>query len=93
MKFTNLKTKLWIYLTIFALSILLFLWFFQILFLNKFYELTKRKTIEDVSKELKINYNNSNYLNNLAYEQGLCIQIIQDKKLIYLLLVIIAGVF
>ena len=83
MKLTKLKSQIWIYLTIFALLILLFLWFFQILFLNKFYELTKRQTIENVSKEAKSHYNDDDFLNKLAFDHSLCIQIVTSRGMIY----------
>ncbi len=83
MKLKNLKSKIWFYLSIFAGIILLFLWFFQILFLNKFYELTKRKTVEDVSKEIKTHYNDEEYLSKLSFEKQICIQITKNEEIIY----------
>lgn len=83
LKSISLKKKLWFYLTLFVFGILLILWFFQILFLNTFYEFSKRQTMEEISKELKRNYKKEQDLNKLASEKGICIQIIHEDQILY----------
>lgn len=83
---SSLKVKILLYLTIFSGLILFFLWFFQILSLDLFYEHETRKTMREVRKELIEAYNNSsneNVYDNLSYIQNVCIEIIRDNYLVY----------
>lgn len=86
MKSNSLKVQIWKYLSIFSIFILSFLWLFQVLFLNKFYEFSKIKQLDNTINLIKQSYtNNSLYSNvdNYAEDNGICIQIFTDKKIIY----------
>lgn len=86
MKSNSLKVQIWKYLSIFSIFILSFLWLFQVLFLNKFYEYSKIKQLDNTINLIKESYtNNSLYSNidNYAEDNGICIQIFTDKKIIY----------
>ena len=52
MKKHSLSSKIWKYLVLFSLAILLFLWLFQVIFINKYYEWTKTRHIKQIAQEL-----------------------------------------
>ena len=52
----SLKNTLWIYLTVFSILILFFLWFFQIIFLDEYYESYKTKEIKAAALKIKFKY-------------------------------------
>lgn len=81
----SLKNNIWVYLIIFTLIILLFLWFFQIIFINSFYEYNKTKQIKNVASSIKENYENIsiNKLDNLSYEQDVCIEVVKNNNTLY----------
>ncbi len=54
-KAINLKWKILIYLLIFAVSILMLIYFFQIIFLQSFYKNTKIEEIKEVSANITFN--------------------------------------
>lgn len=86
MKSNSLKVQIWKYLSIFSIFILSFLWLFQVLFLNKFYEFSKIKQLDNTINLIKESYNNNSLYNNIdnyAEDNGICIQIFTDKKIIY----------
>lgn len=85
MKKSSLKGKVLFYLTIFTFVIVGGLWFLQILSLDVYYELSKVSTIEKVASEVYKLYDNENYkdiLDELAFEDDVCIEIV-DKRNIY----------
>ena len=86
MKSNSLKVQIWKYLSIFSIFILSFLWLFQVLFLNKFYEFSKIKQLDNTINLRKESYNNNSLYSNIdnyAEDNGICIQIFTDKKIIY----------
>ena len=86
MKSNSLKVQIWKYLSIFSIFILSFLWLFQVLFLNKFYEFSKIKQLDNTINLIKESYNNNSLYSNVdnyAEDNGICIQIFTDKKIIY----------
>ena len=86
MKSNSLKVQIWKYLSIFSIFILSFLWLFQVLFLNKFYEFSKIKQLDNTINLIKESYNNNSLYSNIdnyAENNGICIQIFTDKKIIY----------
>ena len=87
MKLKNsLKTNLWLYLSVFSLLILIFLWAFQILFLNVYYENSKTKELNIAIKEIKKEYNSDINFSNIdiiSRDNGICIQIIKNNGLQY----------
>lgn len=81
-KFSSIKSKTLGYLIIFCVSILIIFWIFQIVFLNVSYERYQVKTIESLAK--KISKGNEYNLENLAYENEICIeQVVGNEAIIY----------
>ena len=78
----SLNTKIWFYMSLFSVLILLFLWSFQILFLDTYYEHRKASNMKRLATEIsndykKINSINSfiSYLENISFTEGICIDI------------------
>lgn len=73
-----LTTKIWLFLTIFSILIIAFLWFFQVIFIDNYYEWYKTNEINVVAKIVKKNYGKDhfeNILNEIYYRKGICIEI------------------
>jgi len=86
MKKNSLKHKLLFYLTIFATVIIGGLWFLQILSLGTYYEISKTSKIEKIAKKVYNSYNEENYkdiLDNLAFEDDVCIEITNKQNIYY----------
>lgn len=82
----KLKTKVWIYLTFFSIFILAFLWIFQVFFLDSYYEWSKTKEILNLSNKIKNNYNSNEFtyiLDELSFKEDICIEVNDNKNLIY----------
>ena len=74
----SLATKIFKYLAIFSLFILIFLFFFQVIFINTFYEWTKTKTIKNLSKDILVTENDTSLydkLDRVSYEENVCIEL------------------
>ena len=74
----KLSTKIFTYLAIFSLFILIFLFFFQVIFINTFYEWTKTKTIKNLSKDILVTENDTSLydkLDRVSYEENVCIEL------------------
>lgn len=87
LKKDSLNVKIWLYLIFFSFSILLFIWLFQIIFLNAYYESAKSKEIDQVVETLKTKFNNKesfiNMLDSLTYNNTLCVQIEVEDIITY----------
>ena len=82
----SLKRKIWQYLIIFSLVIISFLWLFQVIFINKYYEYTKTKDIKQIANKLLTGYNSENIYNTLdeiSYQENLCIEITSSNSTLY----------
>ncbi len=70
------------YLIIFSILIVVFLWLFQVIFLNKYYEWYKTQNIQHVANEISNNYENSeeflNVLEDISMNEGICIEVMTD---------------
>lgn len=80
---TNLIKKIWFYLTIFSVSILSILWFFQVIFLNAYYTWVKINDISSIASKVKEGYQSNNYeelMDILAYNQDVCIDIVRSDN-------------
>ena len=74
----KLSTKIFTYLAIFSLFILIFLFFFQVIFINTFYEWTKTKTIKNLSKDILVTENDTTLydkLDRVSYKENVCIEL------------------
>ena len=80
----KLKFHIWLYLIIFTLIIILFLWLFQVIFINKYYELSKIDQIKNTTLKIIRNYNDdSEYLDKISYEDNICIEIVKNRMTVY----------
>ena len=86
MKKNSLSVQIWKYLMLFSVLILVFLWTFQVLFLNKYYEWEKTKDIKEVASTLSKNTNEQDILqtiNKSAYDKNICVEITNTNETIY----------
>lgn len=84
---SSLRYKIWLYLIVFSLSILLFLWLFQVIFLDSYYKWYKTKELVKTADKIAENYDEDTYeetLDNISHDSGICIELIKNKQLIYL---------
>ena len=82
----NLRNKIWKSLIIFSIIILCFLWFFQVLFLNSYYEWVKTKDMSKIVNKLKNNYQEEGFLDlldDITFDKGVCIEIVDGNKNTY----------
>lgn len=82
----NLRNKIWKSLIIFSIIILCFLWFFQVLFLNSYYEWVKTKDMSKILNKIKNNYREEGFidlLDNITFDKGVCIEIVDGNKNTY----------
>ncbi len=76
-----MNKKIWSYLILFSIILLLFLWFFQIVSLSSYYEMQKTHTMQKLANQVKMNYQiqeNDDFLENLeliSYQEGICIEL------------------
>ena len=78
----NINYQLIKYFLIFGIIILIFLWTFQVLFINQYYKFIKTSEIKKVSDKIIKNKNNNNLnsiLNNEAFDKSVCIELIDDS--------------
>ena len=74
----KLATKIFMYLAIFSLFILIFLFFFQVIFIDTFYEWTKTRTIKNLSKNILVTENDTSLydkLDKVSYKENVCIEL------------------
>ena len=84
-KSKSLIFKIFIYLSIFSLSILVFIWLFQIFLLNNYYEYYKTNELTNTLTIIKNNYTKDNFFNvleNVAYNTDFCIEIENNNETI-----------
>lgn len=83
-KKNSLKANVWIYLIIFTLIIITIIWFFQVVFIDSFYEYSKSKQIKQTANKIVENYTSDKYdLDKLSFDKDVCIEIVVNKKIIY----------
>lgn len=78
----NIKIKTFTYLLLFSIAILLLLWVVQIQFLGLFYERYQMENIKTVANKIVNNESDNFTLENYAYENNMCIQIITPNETI-----------
>ena len=82
----SLLNKIWIYLIIFSASIMGFLWFFQVLFLDAYYEYVKTNEVKKVATNIINNYDEDNIkemLDNYSFQENVCIDVVYKNMEIY----------
>ena len=86
LKKNNLNNQILKYFLIFSISILAFLWTFQVLFLDSFYKKEKTNEIKKVAETIKDNQKSENFsqiINDLSFDKEVCISITNDEQSIY----------
>lgn len=86
MKKNSLKFHFLVYFSLFAAIILILLFVFQVLFLNRYYEWSKNKSMKTIANLVKISYNTRHYqskLDMLSYRKDICIEITTDNSIYY----------
>ena len=82
----TLRNKIWVYLIIFSVAILSFLWFFQIIFLNSYYEWVKTNEIGEIANKIADSYETDEFedtLTSIAYKENVCIELIYNNDEFY----------
>lgn len=80
----NLNRNIWKYLIIFAITTLSFLWIFQVLFLDVYYELMKTNEISALADEMIENYEyNTLNFDLYTYKKGICIDVVVEGSDVY----------
>lgn len=85
-KENSLINKIWTYLIIFSIATVSFLWIFQVLFLDTYYEWTKTAEVEKVANKIILNFNGDNFkdiLDKYSYNQNMCIDVVYKNMEIY----------
>lgn len=63
---------------------MVFLWFFQVFFIDTYYEYSKTKQIKSTTEKIIKNFNNNiEYLDIISYEDNVCIEIVKNENIIY----------
>ena len=86
MKSKNLREKILIYLIVFCIAILSFLWLFQVIFLNSYYEWVKTNEVENIAAKIAAAYGNDDFndtLDSITYSEGVCIELIYNNSEVY----------
>ena len=81
----KLKHKIWLYLIFFLFIILACLWLFQVILLNSYYEWSIRSKLNDVASSIKKGSPDlKNMLDELAYNNDICIEVVdRNKNILY----------
>ncbi|MBR1376277.1 MAG: HAMP domain-containing histidine kinase [Bacilli bacterium] len=81
----SLTANVWSYLTLFSIAILGFLWLFQIVFLDKYYEYYKTKDLIKAAEYVNSNYQNNGITNMdiISHDYGVCVEIFDTNNIIY----------
>ena len=84
----SINTKIWLYLIGFSFFILIFLWVFQIAFLDKYYEYRKTNSMKKIAKEISSKYKSVSssdefyeYLEDISYNESICIEVNEDNEI------------
>lgn len=82
----SISVNILTYFIIFSIVFLLFLWTFQILFLNTFYKISRIKALNNSLNTLEKNYNQVNYrqyFDEISINSDLCIEIVESNIIEY----------
>ena len=67
----RLNFKILGYLIFFSIIILLVLWFLQVVSFGTYYELSVRRNLQSVVNDVKENYDSTEYLNRLSFDNNM----------------------
>lgn len=85
MKSNSLKVNIWLYLILFTFFIILFLWFFQVVFIGSYYEYSKTKQIKRTAHQISLEGGiiNQSKLDTLSFQNDVCIEVVNNYSTIY----------
>ena len=86
MKKSSFKNKIWIYLCIFSLVILIGILLLQVLSSDFYYEYTKKGEIKEIAEAVSKVYKDEDYiekLNELSFRKDVCIEITDKSTISY----------
>lgn len=80
----SIKWKVFLYMLIFAVLLIVLLWFFQIIYLEKFYKIIKGYEVEHVLSDLSSTINdndesNLEKLGDMSLKYDLCIEVVNSE--------------
>ncbi len=82
----SLHKQIWFSFLFFSLFILVFLWLTQVLFFDQYYEYKRTKSLEKIAAKVKHAYGSAdfyNQLDDLSYDEGVCIEIDRNGYIAY----------
>ena len=80
-KKNSLQMNIWLFLIAFSIFILIFLWFFQIIFLKVYYKSYKANELDKAASELRIAANLTNAsIDSIAQNRDICIEIYGENS-------------
>lgn len=82
----SISSNILAYFIIFSIVLLLFLWIFQILFLNTFYKISRTKALNNALSALEKKYNDVNYrqyFDEISINSDICIEIVESNIIEY----------
>ena len=82
----SLRANVWLYLVVFSLVLILFLWIFQVVFINAFYDYSKTQQIKKTADNIVNNYDENNLtttLDKFSFDADVCIEIVKNNQTIY----------
>lgn len=85
-KTKSLHIRVWFYFILFSIIILIFLWFFQIASLAKFYEYSKTEELKNIVLKIQNAYNKNQFyeeLDEISYKTNACIQVYSNMSYSY----------
>ncbi len=85
-KTKSLHIRVWFYLIVFSLAILIFLWLFQIVSLAKFYEFSKKEELKNIVTKIQSAYSKEDFyseLDEISYKTNACIQVYSNLSFPY----------
>lgn len=81
MKQNSLKNKIWLYFSIFSIIILGCLWFFQIVFLDTYYEYQKKFQLNRIAFKIEKSYGSDDFetiLDDISFNNDVCIELVKS---------------
>ena len=82
----KLSTHIFKYLSLNSIIIIIFMWLFQVLFIDSYYEHKKIKELSEIVESTKNNYGETTFyeqIEKMSIESGICIKLIENDQLTY----------
>ena len=83
MKKNSLAFQIWKYLILFSGAILAFLWLFQVVLLDHYYEWSKTEESKKIAEYLSKEEISKDNIERIAYEEDVCIELATNEDTIY----------